>query len=133
MSENNKIKDIFEKVLGTNIEIENIKIEKSSDKEFFINFISVFESINDADNDVYDMFSIDLTSIISPYHTLIESLLLMIYDAQITELILWYIYERKNEDGTINTIQDESGNEYTLKNSKDLWSFIKRFKLDNEI
>jgi hypothetical protein len=132
MSENNKIKDIFEKVLGTNIEIEYIKTNGLSDKETFTSFINMFDDVNQIDNDVYEMFSMDLSSITSPYNILIESLLLVIYPPGIVELILWYIYDRRTPEGEINLLEDETGKKYKLKNSNDLWNFLQKLKISNE-
>lgn len=128
MSEkNNKLKDIFETILGTKINLEPLKETKGSDKENFMAFIEAFEYTIAAEDDIYEMFNIDITSITTPHYMLIESLLLQLYPNQIAELILWYIYDRKDEEGNINAIEDENGNLYILKNSKDLWNFIQKF------
>lgn len=128
----NKLKNIFENILGTNIEIESIKINGVNDKEIFTSFIDMFDVINQTDNDIYDMFNIDLSSIISPYNVLIESLLLMIYPPGIVEIILWYIFDRKTPEGEISLLEDENGNQYKIKTANDLWNFIQKFKASNE-
>ena len=129
---NNKLKNIFESILGTDIEIEAITVNNTDDKEIFINFINTFESVSQTDNDIYEMFNIDLSSIVSPYNVLIESLLLLIYPPGIVEIILWYIFDRKTPEGEINLLEDENGNQYKIKTANDLWNFIQKFKASNE-
>jgi hypothetical protein len=41
-----------------------------------------------------------------------------------SEIMAFYLYDRKNPDGTLNPLIDQSGQEIILETAYDLWSLI---------
>jgi hypothetical protein len=51
-----------------------------------------------------------------------------LYFGEFARLIYFYLYERKNPDGSINILKDDEGNELVLSNANDLWEVLERLK-----
>jgi len=63
-----------------------------------------------------------------PFFQIIDSLIFMHFGKDAGELIMFYIYERVNPDGTLNDILDENNNPVPLANIEDLWELVKQLK-----
>ena len=68
---------------------------------------------------------IDCHRLTDPLWSVIENTLRMIYGPESTEIILWYVYDRFNPDGSIIPLEDPKGKTFIIKDPNDLWSFIK--------
>ena len=56
-----------------------------------------------------------------------------LYGEEATELIMWYVFNRIDENGEIEHLQDEDGKEYILDTPQKLWKQIKgRYRDDSE-
>jgi hypothetical protein len=55
----------------------------------------------------------------------IESLLKLTYGTYAFDMIMWYIFDRFNPDGTIVPFVDDKNNSTTIKSPKELYDFIK--------
>ncbi len=103
-----------------------------SDKEIFIDLITRFEQCWNSSNAIYDQFKITLIEYEEPFFNLIEDLLLVNYGEWKTEIILWYIYGRVDENGKIYSLvikekgQDEE--EIVLNNPDELWDFLQKLE-----
>ena len=49
----------------------------------------------------------------------------MIYGSEATKVILWYIYDRIGPDGNVVPLEGQNGKQFILKNTDDLWGYIK--------
>jgi len=47
-------------------------------------------------------------------------------------LIMFYLYERINPDGTLNTVTDINGDEFLLENAEDLWTLVQQIIEENK-
>jgi hypothetical protein len=63
-----------------------------------------------------------------PFFQIIDSLIYLHFGKEASELIMFYLYERVNPDGTINDILDENNNPVPLEGVEDLWELIKQLK-----
>jgi hypothetical protein len=77
---------------------------------------------------LHDDYGIDIVKFEDPYFQIIDSLIYLNFGEEASELIMFYIYDRKNIDGTINDLVDKDGNIVTLNNAGDLWELIKKLK-----
>jgi hypothetical protein len=115
---------------GTNLWIkESFSSKMRKEKQIFIEIVKTLLLINNRSIDLINKNNIDLTYYDNLFFDVIEDLLLLKYGITKTNIILWYIYERISEDGTINSITFnyvENGNveEYILKNEEELWNLL---------
>jgi hypothetical protein len=73
-------------------------------------------------------YGIDLTKYDEPFFQIIDGLIFMHFGKEAGELIMFYIYERTNPDGTINPVFDEDDNPIPLERVEDLWELVKNIK-----
>ena len=126
---NTILQELFKEILGTEVNIKD-NIDATEEISFKI-FIEKLELAYKTENKVFEEGGIDLTRISDPLWFVIENCFKSIYGEEATDIILWYIYDRFNPDGTIIPLEDEEGKEYIFKSAKDLWSYIKhRFPQD---
>lgn len=73
-------------------------------------------------------YGIDMSNYDEPFLQIIDSLIFMHFGKDAGEVVMFYIYERVNPDGTINSLYDENDNPIPLERIEDLWELIKRLK-----
>ena len=124
-STKNTLQSMFEQMLGVPVELGKTDNATSSDeKEIFINFIKLFEYIRKTDIELYYKFGLDLSTATAAYVTLIECTLLLKYPPSVVDIILWYIYERFDEEGKVLPYEYENGDVVHINNAKELWIYI---------
>lgn len=106
---------------------KNAVIQK---KEIFINLVNALEQSQIRSNLMFTELKLDLSSYDEMYLQIIDSLLLLNFGRGGYELISFYLYDRTNPDGTINTLVDDAGKEITLDSANDLWELIQKVKSD---
>lgn len=105
-----------------------------SEKEMFIKFVTNLSKCWDNSNEAYDKFKISLLEYEEGYYQVIEDLILTKYGVWKTELILWYVFGRKNKEGkifpiTIKTKAKEDEDVY-IDSPLELWNLLG--KLDEQ-
>ena len=83
-------------------------------------------------NEMYDKFKISILEYEEGYYQVIEDLLFLKYGSWKTELILWYVFGRKDQEGEIHSltikIKDKEDEEVYLKSPLELWNFLERLE-----
>ena len=75
---------------------------------------------------IFDESGIDLKKITDPLWLVVENMMKMLYGEEATEMIMWYLFERFNEEGKLLELYDEiTKKKYRIKTPKDLFAFIK--------
>jgi hypothetical protein len=124
-----KLQEQIDLIIGTKSTLKRRK--KNADdvqREIFINTIPLIEHISLRGSMLHDDYGIDIVKFEDPYFQIIDSLIYLNFGEEASELIMFYIYDRKNIDGTINDLVDKDGNIVTLNNAGDLWELIKKLK-----
>tara|TARA_R100001443_G_C3297153_1_gene164323 strand:- start:304 stop:708 length:405 start_codon:yes stop_codon:yes gene_type:complete len=117
------IRNLFRKMLGSDIIIKD-NISENEEK-LFILFVEQLESAKKLEDKITEL-GLEVKSLVDPLWIVIENLLKLQFGLDTTELIMFYLYERFNPDGTIIALEDEeTGKKYILKEPKDLFSYIK--------
>jgi hypothetical protein len=65
------------------------------------------------------------------FYRIIDSLFHLHFSVESTELILFYLYDRINPDGSINPILDINGKDIILHDVDDLWFLVD--KIESEL
>ena len=117
------IRNLFRKMLGSDIIIKD-NISENEEK-LFILFVEQLESAKKLEDKITEL-GLEVKSLVDPLWIVIENLLKLQFGLDTTELVMFYLYERFNPDGTIIALEDEeTGKKYILKEPKDLFSYIK--------
>jgi hypothetical protein len=124
------------KNFGKNINITSTKKE-ISEKDIFIDLINALSDCNARSSSLVETAGIDLTSYEEPYWIIIENLIQLKYGDWKTEIILWWVYDRFDEEGKLLPIElnnEDKGTEEKvyLKTSTNLWNFLKKIDKNNK-
>lgn len=117
------IRDLFRKMLGCDIIIKDNISE--NEEQLFTLFVQQLESAKKLEDSLIEL-GLEVKPLVDPLWIVIENLLKLQFGLDTTQLIMFYLYERFNPDGTIIALEDEeTGKKYILKEPKDLFSYIK--------
>lgn len=109
---------------------KNNKDKKSSEKEVFIETIDTLDQLWLRTNFLHDQLKIDFYNYEESYYSVIEDLIYLKYGEDLANLILWYIYDRFDEEGNLLgldvTLPGKDKKTYVLKTSTDLWNLINK-------
>jgi hypothetical protein len=118
------IKKLFDAVLGANITVkDNIKATESTVFEILIQ--KADDSLNIEDK-LVEVADISIAKITDPLWFVIENQFKLIYGEQATELIMWYLMERLDEDNNVIPLEDEEENKIILNKPIDLWNYLQK-------
>ena len=56
----------------------------------------------------------------------IENLILLSFGDAMCQLILWYLYDRKDKKGKLIPFQDNTGEKHFIKDEEELWRYIRK-------
>jgi hypothetical protein len=104
------------------------KTEVDTQREVFINTIPLLEHIVNRGPMLDADYGVNMARYDEPFFQIIDSLIYLHFGKEASELIMFYLYERVNPDGTINDILDENNNPVPLEGVEDLWELIKQLK-----
>ena len=127
------------KNFGKNV---NIKAKNQapalSEKDIFINVVDILDQCWERSNDLSEEFGMDMTSYDEPFYLMIENLLYVKYGEWKTDVILWWAYNRFNENDELMPIKlndhvEKTEEEISVETPEQLWEFLKRIdKLDKK-
>jgi hypothetical protein len=117
-----EIIDLFNKVLGSKISIKD-NIDKS-EEALFTYFVNELTDAQTSEHKLFEESGIEINKYTDPLWNVLECILKLLYGDESTNMIMWYINDRFNSDGTIVPIEDEKGKKYIFTNPSDLWNYI---------
>jgi hypothetical protein len=124
LEEINNIKILFDKVLGANTTVkDNIK---STESTVFEILIQKADDSLDIEDKLFEIADISIEKITDPLWFIIENQFKLIYGEEATELIMWYLMERFDDDYNIIPLEDEEGNKIILNKPIDLWNYLQK-------
>jgi len=124
---------------------KKLKFNKRSDKkqpqvtekEMFIESINMLSECWNRSNAAYDAFKLNLLEYEEKYFQLIENFILLKYGTWKTEIILWYIFAREDDEGNIAPlliqIKGKEDEEVTLENPEQLWNLLERLNGESDL
>jgi len=120
--ENKDLKKLFSSILGTEVNVKD-NLDHSEEVKFK-KLVDSLNSSNSIENDLMEK-GIDFSGLTNPLWFIIEDCLKMIYGEDITDMVQWYIYDRFDGEGNIIPLKDPNNKIFTIKDTNDLWSYIK--------
>jgi hypothetical protein len=117
------------KNFGKNLNLKQKQPMSNNTKQFFIDVVTLFDGVYQRTVEM-DSFGINMETYDDGFYILIENLILKTYGEWKTELILWYIYDRFNENEELMplTLQEEEQEEEEIfvESPEQLWDLIKK-------
>jgi hypothetical protein len=119
----------FNKLFNSPVIIKKKKRDQALKKKaLFISLITQYEISLNKSIKLQEEFAIDLFDYEGSYFEIIDKLMLLMWGGNIYEIITYYLYERFNLDGSLNSIieTNEAGeeNEVFLKTPEDLYNYL---------
>jgi len=93
-------------------------------KELFTSIINSIEQIINRQELMYADLNLDLTNYDDSFLDVIDALIFLHFGKEGAELISYYLWDRLDPEGNINSITDENGEEIVLENAQDLWNLL---------
>jgi len=125
MSQENEIKEALEKILGSNITLRYDGSDPVDElKSDFIKVMNMYEGVWKRQNDLLENEGLDFTSYDENYFKVIEGFIHFCFEGVAADAILFYVYSRKDDDGTLHPFVDSKGNEHMFNTIDDLWEFL---------
>lgn len=125
------------KNFGKNVNVKPKKQKGLSEKEIFVEIVSLLDDCFERSSSL-EQHNLNITSYEEPFYIMIENLLFIKYGEWKTDIILWWVYNRFNEEGEVMPIKvndhiENKEEEVMIENSDQLWEFLKRIdKLENK-
>lgn len=126
----NEIKNSLENLLNSKTVVLKSRRNTKEDKEkqVFEKLILTLEELKVRSFILEEDIKIGISSYDEKFYEVIDMLLKMHFNTQITDLIMFYLYDRVNPDGSINTIMDDKNRQIPLNSPDDLWNLIQILK-----
>jgi len=125
MDQRKEIKEALEQILGSSITMRDDGSDPVDElKSDFIKLIDLFENVWKRQNDLLEGQGLDFTSYDENYFRLIEGFIHFCFENVAADAILFYIYSRKDEDGTLHPFLDSKGQEHKFETVDELWEFL---------
>ena len=126
MEDIEEITGFFNSILGVEVEVDCVILnEEEKEKRNFLIFVDNYRNAVSRSAKLHEEFGIDIWAYEDTYAKSLEGLIYLAFPEDITEVILWYIYEHPlaetDEDRTLN---DTDGNSYIIQTSEELYNLI---------
>jgi hypothetical protein len=128
-----KLQDQMKKLIGTESTVKRRKKTKEeTQREVFLTTIPLLEHILNRGIMLESDYGFNTVMYDEPFYQIIDSLIYMHFDEDAADLIMFYLYERVNPDGTFNFVTDINGDEFSLENAEDLWILVQQITEENK-
>ena len=127
------LQDQMKRLIGTESTVKRRKKTKEeTQREVFLTTIPLLEHILNRGIMLESDYGFNTIMYDEPFYQIIDSLIYMHFDEDAADLIMFYLYERVNPDGTFNSVTDVNGDEFPLDNAEDLWILVQQITEENK-
>jgi len=121
------------KNFGKNVNIKSKNQPNLSEKDIFINIVDLLDQCWERTNALGEEFNMDMSTYDEPFYLIIENLFFIKYSEWKTDIILWWVYNRFNEEGELMPIKlndhtEKTEEEVIVETPEELWNFLKRIE-----
>ena len=122
-----EVKLAVDKILQTNSVIRRKKRNESEKKrELFCSVINSIEELNIRGSLAFADLQLDMEKYDEKFFEVIDSLIYISFGKECAELIGFYLWNRINQDGTINPIMTETEEEIFLESPYQLYDLLSK-------
>jgi hypothetical protein len=124
-----KLQQQIDQIIGIESSLKRRKkTDEDTQREIFLKVIPLIEHIVHREAMLDADYGIITDKYNEPFFQIIDGLLYLHFGKEAGDLIMFYIYERSNPDGSFNELEDENGNIVPLNRIEDLWELTKRLR-----
>jgi hypothetical protein len=124
MTNKENLNNLFTSILGVKIDL--VGDEPELNEQMFIEIIEKWEKAWAVQNILLTQYGVLLEGYDGLLYDALDNLSIMMFGKGKADIIHWYVYESKKEDGSTYTLIDpRDSKEYILKTPKDLFQFLK--------
>ena len=118
------------KNFGKNLNLKQ-KQPSNNTKAFFVDVVTLFDGLYQRSSEM-DSFGINMETYDDGFYIIIENLIQKTYGEWKAELILWYVYDRFNENEELMPLllqeEGEEEEEVFIETPEQLWDLIKKIE-----
>ena len=119
------LQEQIDQIIGVKSTLKRRKKNREDiQRSIFLNVIPLIEHVLNRSMMLEGDFGINNSKYDELFFQIIDSLVYLHFEPKAAEVILFYLYERYNPDGTVNPILDTNGNEVMLETTEDLWNLV---------
>ena len=125
------------KNFAKNVNVKSKKQKGLSEKEIFIDIVSLLDDCFTRSASL-EQHNLNITAYDEPFYIMSENLFYVKYGEWKTDIILWWVYDRYNEEGEVMPIKlndhvENKEEDVLVETAEQLWEFLKRIdKLENK-
>jgi hypothetical protein len=122
------------KNFGKNVNIKSKKKKVLSEKEILVDIIILLEECF-VRSSLLEQNNLNIMTYEESFYVMIENLLYLKYGENKTDIILWWVYDRFDEEGEVKPIkilskEDNAKKEIVIQTAEQLYEFLKQ--IDNQ-
>jgi hypothetical protein len=122
------------KNFGKNVNIKSKKKKVLSEKEILVDIIILLEECF-VRSSLLEQNNLNIMTYEESFYIMVENLLYLKYGENKTDIILWWVYDRFDEEGEIKPIkilskEDNGEKEIVIQTAEQLYEFLKQ--IDNQ-
>ena len=119
------------KNFGKNLNLKSKQPSSNNHKEFFVDIVTLFDNLYQRSSEM-DSFGINMETYDDGFYIIIENLIQKTYGEWKAELILWYVYDRFNENEELMPLllqeEGEEEEEVFVETPEQLWELINKIE-----
>ena len=100
------------------------KTQSDKKKEMFVQMINSLDEIFVRQGLMYADMDVDMFKYDEKFLAVIDVMLYFHFGEACSDVIAFYLYDRRNPDGTLNPILDDNDTEILLETPYDLWNLL---------
>ena len=100
------------------------KTQSDKKKEMFVQMINSLDEIFVRQGLMYADMDVDMFKYDEKFLGVIDAMFYLNFGESCSEIIAFYLYDRRNPDGTLNPLTDENNTEIILLTPYDLWNLL---------
>jgi hypothetical protein len=122
------------KNFGKNVNIKSKKKKVLSEKEILVDIIILLEECF-VRSSLLEQNNLNIMTYEESFYIMVENLLYLKYGENKTDIILWWVYDRFDEEGELKPIkilskEDNAKKEIVIQTAEQLYEFLKQ--IDNQ-
>lgn len=120
------------KPFGKNINIK-LRNDEPTEKEIFLDVVQLVDDCWKRSHFMENEMNVGISSYEEPFYLVIENLIYLHFSEWKGDIILWWLFERFNDDGELLPIEvtfheKEITEEYIVENPEQLWELLKKIE-----
>lgn len=118
-------KKFFQKIFDTPIDIQGeILTSEELTRKNFITFVDNYRKAVIRSQEMQEKFGLDLWSWEDLFAKSLEGIIYYTFEDEVAEVILWYIYEHYQAEGSEDKIVNYGEEQFMIETSEDLYDLI---------